>query len=55
MHFPIHSNWPVLTSSNVMYEILCMANWCRASTFQKFYYKSQFNTSPGKAVLSMRK
>jgi hypothetical protein len=33
-------------------EILSMASWSRSSTFQKFYYRPQFNSSPGKAVLS---
>lgn len=33
-------------------EILNMASWSRNSTFQKFYYRPQFNnTSPGAAIL----
>ena len=36
-------------------EILTMASWSRASTFQKFYYRPQFNPLPGKAVLSAAK
>ena len=35
-------------------DILKMASWSNESTFQKFYYRPQFNSSPGKAVLSMR-
>ena len=33
-------------------DILKMANWSQESTFTRFYYKPQFNTVPGNAVLS---
>ena len=33
-------------------DILKMANWSQESTFARFYYKPQFNTVPGNAVLS---
>ena len=33
-------------------EILGMADWSQESTFSKFYYRPQFNASPGRAVLS---
>jgi hypothetical protein len=33
-------------------EILNMADWSQENTFSKFYYRPQFNVSPGKAVLS---
>ena len=35
-------------------DILKMASWSNESTFQRFYYRPQFNSSPGKAVLSVR-
>jgi hypothetical protein len=33
-------------------EIFNMADWSQENTFSKFYYRPQFNVSPGKAVLS---
>jgi site-specific recombinase XerD len=36
-------------------EILNMADWSQENTFSKFYYRPQFNVSPGKAVLSAYK
>ena len=33
-------------------EILGMADWSQESTFSKFYYRPQFNASPGRAILS---
>ena len=35
-------------------DILKMASWSNESTIQRFYYRPQFNSSPGKAVLSVR-
>ena len=33
-------------------DILQFADWSQASTFTKFYYRPQFDTSPGRAILS---
>jgi hypothetical protein len=33
-------------------EILQLGHWSQESTFQKFYYRPQFNTSGGRAILS---
>ena len=33
-------------------EILQLGDWSQVNTFQKFYYRPQFNTSVGSAVLS---
>ena len=34
-------------------RILQFADWSQASTFTKFYYRPQFDTSPGRAILSL--
>ena len=33
-------------------DILQFADWSQASAFTKFYYQPQFDTSPGRAILS---
>ena len=33
-------------------DILQFADWSQASTFTKFHYRPQFDTSPGMAILS---
>ena len=33
-------------------DTLQFADWSQASTFTKFYYRPQFDTSPGRAILS---
>ena len=54
--FSAHSIRGVSTSEALqgisITEILGMADWSQESTFSKFYYRPQFNASPGRAVLS---
>ena len=33
-------------------DILQFADWSQVSTFAKFYFRPQFDTSPGRAILS---